>query len=86
MCAWIAVLKWEETIAATVKVKEWLSLELLLWLRGYKLVSMRMQVRSLTSLRGLRIQHYRELRYRSQTRLRSHVAVAMAQASSCSSE
>ena len=39
---------------------------------------MRLQVRSLASLSGLRIRHCRELWYRSQTQLRSRVAVALA--------
>ena len=43
-------------------------------------------VRSLASLRGLRIQGCRELWCRSQTWLRSHVAMAVASVSSCSSE
>ena len=46
---------------------------------------MRMQVRSLASLSGLRIQRCQELWCRSQMRLRSGVAMAVAQASSCSS-
>ena len=41
-------------------------------------VSMRMQVQSLALLTGSGIQHYHELWYRSQTVLRSHVAVAVA--------
>ena len=43
---------------------------------------MRMQVQSLTSLSGLRIQHCRELWCGSQMRLGSHVPAAVAQASS----
>ena len=46
---------------------------------------MRMQVRSLASLSGFRIQRCCELWYRSQTRLRSRIAVAVTQASSYSS-
>ena len=46
---------------------------------------MRTQVRSLASLSGLRIRRGRELRCRSQMRLGSRVAVAVVQASSCSS-
>ena len=42
-----------------------------------QLGTMRLWVRSLTSLSGLRIQHCPELWYRSQTRLRSGVAVAL---------
>ena len=45
-----------------------------------------MQVPSLTSLSGLRIQHCREVWYRSQMWFGSHVAVAVAQTSSCSSD
>ena len=45
---------------------------------------MRMWVQSLASLSGLRIRHRHELWCRSQTRLRPHVAVAVAQAGSCS--
>ena len=51
-----------------------------------QLGTMRLQVRSLASLSGLRIQHCCELWYRSQMRLGSCVAVTVAQASSCSSE
>ena len=46
---------------------------------------MRMCVQSLASLSGLRIWHCHKLWYRSQTRLRSHIAVALAQAGSYSS-
>ena len=46
---------------------------------------MRLQVRSLASLSGLRSRRCRELWCRSQTRLRSDVAVAVAEAGSCSS-
>ena len=46
---------------------------------------MRMWVRSLASLSGWRIQHCQELWCRSQTWLRSHIAVAVASAGSCSS-
>ena len=42
------------------------------------LVSMRMQIQSLPLLSGLRIRHCHELWFRSQTQLRSHVAVAVA--------
>ena len=45
-----------------------------------------MQVRSLALLSGLRIWHRHELWCRSQTWLRSHVVVAVAQASSYSSD
>ena len=50
-----------------------------LWLSKLptRLVSMRMQVRSLSSLSALRIWYCRELWCRSQTRLRSGVAVAV---------
>ena len=41
---------------------------------------MRLRVRSLASLSGLKIWHYRELWCRWQTKLRSGVAVAVAQA------
>ena len=59
-----------------------------LWLKRSQtqLVSMRMQVQSLDSLGGLRIQRCRELWFRSQTRLGSHIiAVAVVYAGSCSS-
>ena len=46
---------------------------------------MRTQIQSLASLSGLRIWHYRELWCRSQTQLRSLVAVAVAYAVSYSS-
>ena len=54
------------------------------WLMN-QLVSMRTRVRSLAMLSGLRIQCCRDLWCRSQTWLRSGIAVAMAVASSCSS-
>ena len=59
----------------------------LLWLRGLwtRLVSMRMQIRSLALLSGLRIQHYHELWCRSRPQLRARIAVAVVQADSCSS-
>ena len=62
--------------------------EFLLWLSGLqtRLVSMRMQVQFLAWLSGLRIRHCHELWCRSQTRLRSVVAVAVAQAGNCSSD
>ena len=53
---------------------------------GAQLVSVRMWVRSLASLSGLRIRHDRELWCRSQRWLRSCVAVAVVQVSSCSSD
>ena len=46
---------------------------------------MRFQVPSLASISELRIQHCHELWCRLQTQLRSHVAVAVAYAGSCSS-
>ena len=54
--------------------------EFLLWLSGLRtqLVSTRMQVRSLTLLSGLRIQHCRELWHRSQMWLGSGIAAAVA--------
>ena len=48
--------------------------------------TMRLQVRSLASLSGLRIQHCCEPWRRSQTRLRSGIAVAVAQGGICSSD
>ena len=50
------------------------------------LLSMRMWVRSLVSLSGLRIQHRCELWCRWQMWLRSRVAMAVVQAGSCSSD
>ena len=47
---------------------------------------MRMQVRSLPSLRGLRIRRCRELGCRSQMQLGSNVAVAVVYAGSYSSD
>ena len=47
---------------------------------------MRMHVQSLASLSGLRFQHCLELWCRLQAQLRSGIAVAIAQASSCSSD
>ena len=64
--------------------------EFLLWLSGLRtrLVSVRMQVRSLASLSGLRIWHCHKLQQRWQIQLRSGmaVAVAMVLAGSCSSD
>ena len=58
-----------------------------LWLSGLNtpLVSMRMQVQSLVSLTGLRIQHCRELWFRSLTWPRSGVAMAVAGSCGCNS-
>ena len=54
--------------------------EFLSWLGGLgtQLVSMRMEVRSLASLSGLRIRCCRELWCRSKTQLGSGLAVAVA--------
>ena len=62
--------------------------EFLSWLSGNGLASMRTMVRSLALLIGLRIQHCHKLPHRSQTRLGSSVAVAVAvvQVGSCSSD
>ena len=59
-----------------------------MWLSklGARLVSMKIQVQSLASLSGLRIQHGHKLRCRSQTQLTSGVAVAMVWAGSCRSD
>ena len=59
-----------------------------LWLSGNKtqLVTMRIWVQSLASFSGLRIQSCHELWYRLQMWLRPHIAVAVAQASNCSSD
>ena len=51
-----------------------------------QLGTMRLRVRSLVSISGLRIRHYHELWCRSQTQLRSGVAVAVMKASSYSSD
>ena len=48
------------------------------WLSRYDVVSVRLQVQSLASLSGLMIWCCRELWRRSQMRLRSHVAGAVA--------
>ena len=47
---------------------------------GHDVISVRMWVRSLTLLSGLRIQHCHKLRHRLQMRLRSCVAMTLAQA------
>ena len=62
--------------------------EFLLWLGRLRtqLLSTKMQVRSPTSLSGLRIQHCLELWDRSQTWLGSQVTVAVVLASSYSSD
>ena len=59
-----------------------------MWLSGLRsgLVSVKMQVRFLASLSGLSIECCCELWCRSQTQLRSGVAVAVAKASSYSSD
>ena len=54
-------------------------------LKQIRVGTMRLWVRSLASLSGLRIQRCHELWCRSQTRLRSGMAVAVVQASSYSS-
>ena len=54
------------------------------WLRT-QLVCMRMRVRSLVSLSGLRIQRCCKLLHRLQMQLGYHVAVAVVSAGSCSS-
>ena len=46
---------------------------------------MRTQVQWLASLSGLRIQYFHELWYKLQTQFRSHIAVAVVQAGSFSS-
>ena len=51
-----------------------------------QLVFMRIWVQSLALVSGVGIQHCSELWYRSQKWLRSHVAVAVVQADSCSSD
>ena len=75
------------TIAKTTVSKKEAIREFLSWFsrEQTRLVSMRMRVPSLASLSGLRIWHCHELTCRSQTWLRSHVAVAVVQASSYSS-
>ena len=64
--------------------KNW---EFPLWLSGLRtqLVSMRILVRPLALLRGIRIWHCHELWYRLQRQLGSGIAVAVVQAGSCSS-
>ena len=59
-----------------------------MWLSGLqiRLVSTRTWVRSLTSLGGLKMRHCGELWCWSQPWLRSGVAVAVAEAGSCSSD
>jgi len=63
-------------------------MEFLLWLNRLRtrLASKRMWVRSLVLLSGLRLQCCRELWCRSKTQLGARVAVAVVQASSCSSD
>ena len=63
-----------------------LGLPIVVWLKWIQLGIMRLQVRSLASLSWLRIQRCRELWCRLQTQLGSHVAVAVAKASSYSSD
>ena len=72
------------------KYKKKKNTEFLLWLTGlgFRLVSMRMCVQSLASLSRLKIQCWHKLLCRSQMQrqLRSGIAVAVAKASSCSSD
>jgi len=63
--------------AASVRPEKISSGEFPSWLSGKELVSMRMRVQSLASLSGLRIWCCRELWYRLQMWLRSHIAVAV---------
>ena len=67
-------------------LRTWLQ-EFLSWLSGLRirLGTIRFRVWSLASLTGLRIRHCHELWCRSQTRLGSGIAVALAQAGSNSS-
>ena len=51
-----------------------------------RLVSVRMQVRSLALLSGLKIQHYCKLQCRAWTWLGSGVTIAVVKAGSCSSD
>ena len=62
--------------------------ELLLWLSGLKiqLVSMRMQVQSLALLSGLKDPALLQAAVLVMTQIRSGIAVAVAQANSCSSD
>ena len=66
------------TVAFTMKFKEFP-----MWLSGLQtqLLSMRMQIRFLALLSGLRIRNCRELWCRSQPRLRSWVAMTVASSS-----
>ena len=75
----------EAVIIMTLKLRGTGVLVMMQW-KGIQLETMRTWVRCLALLSGLRIQHCREMRCRSQTRLGSGVAVALAQASSCSSD
>ena len=54
--------------------------------KGIRLEIIRLQVQSLASLNGLRTQNCRDLWCSSQTQLGSGIAVAVAEASSCSSD
>ena len=62
-------------------------LEFPLWLSGLRTqqVSMRMQVQSMAALSGLRIWCCCKLRHKSQIQLGSYLAVAVVEASTCSS-
>ena len=53
--------------------------------KGSDVVSLRLRIQSLALFSGLRIQHCHKLWCRSQTQLRSRVAVAVVQDCSCSS-
>ena len=90
-------LKWDHEITHAkylIILCAWLLLDKILFLgvpivvqwKWIQFVSIRIQVQSLASLSGLRIQHCRELWCRSQTWLESHIAVSVMEASSCSSD
>ena len=75
ICLWhILTMKWEFPFSR------------LGWLRTHYTVPVRIRVRTLASLSGLKIHHCHKLRHRLQMWLRSIVAVAVAWAGSCSSD
>ena len=65
---------------------DWDEVPIVVHQKRIQLGTMRLQVQALALLSGLRIWCYRELWCRSQTRLGSRIAVALAKASSYSSD
>ena len=61
-----------------LRIKNFFEVPIVVQRKHIQLGTMRLWVQSLALLSGLRIWHYHELWYRSQTRLRSGIAMAVA--------